>query len=60
VFTFAHEVGHVVDGPNPGPMAESHADCYADGHFARAALLLGYARSDLAALRAQDPAGCWR
>ncbi len=60
VFVFAHEVGHVVDGPSPGAMAESHADCFADRHFARAALLLGYAHTDLAALRAQTPFGCWR
>jgi hypothetical protein len=60
VFTFAHEVGHVVDGPNPGVMAESHADCYAARHFTSAALLVGYARSDLSALRAQAPLRCWR
>jgi hypothetical protein len=60
VFVFAHEVGHVVDGPSPGTMAESHADCLADRHFARAALLLGYARADLAVLRAQTLLGCWR
>lgn len=60
VFVFTHEVGHVVDGPNPGPMAESHADCYADRYFARAAMLLGYARSDLAVLRTQESGTCWR
>ena len=60
VFVFTHEVGHVVDGPSPGTMAESHADCFAARNFARAALLLGYARADLAALRAQTLGGCWR
>lgn len=57
IFTFAHESGHLVRSIDEN--AESQADCYATAHFTRAALLLGFRRSDLPELRRQARPACW-